>query len=482
MANGTIYTRLRPIKIAFLVHPEDREGLLQAIEINTFLWGGQYNPIIPAFKKRPKVWWYKSRDGISARKIIAGYLDNYDPDFVIPVGECRNMSFEVGNRQKIEINEILSELDKEQSPKFGIGIFEILNHFISKELKFVRRQPVDIFFPSFGEKYKPYMASLFGILPKNIESIIRKRFDEALGTRRNNCTISDYDRILNSKALFLRRISSLYLKPTQIYSRNDGCLFFLDAGKILDVIDYWNLRALGWYVFPIPKQMIDRDRIKNFMVNFIEQQYYPINPNLYNHTTILKSRYTTEIELKDFVKSLEISKPKDNKQFKYAFQYWYPRIWDEWAKDHDHALCCQLDGGSLEHDITSDEEYLSLKTVDPKFAKPFAKHNEPRFANEIRFRFYSNESDITAQVIPEGDEHLAASVGIVGFNEWRFSRNEIVYLSRYTDSNMFFSLPKAEEMFSGWLKLKGWEVDISASGRIAKQMLYNSVVYGEFQD
>ena len=44
MAYGTVNVRLRPIKLAFLVHPNDKASLLKAIEINTFLWGGIYNP------------------------------------------------------------------------------------------------------------------------------------------------------------------------------------------------------------------------------------------------------------------------------------------------------------------------------------------------------------------------------------------------------------------------------------------------------
>lgn len=471
MSHGSLNIRLRPIKLAFLVHPNDRDGLLKAIELNTFLWGGQYNPIIPTFRKRPEVWGDKLTKGISPGKILTGYLDNYDPDFVVPIGKCCDMSFEAGNREVIDVNDILSELDKDRAPKYGIGLFEILQHFISKELKFVRREPIDVCFPDFREPYRPFMASLFGILPENVDSTLRSNFDETLGTKRPRCSISNYDQILNSDALFLRRISSLYVKPILGSSWNDGCLFFLDASKMLDVIDYWNLRAIGWYVLPIPNQMAGCERLKQLVVEFIEHNFYPINPSVYNHTTILKSRYTSTDELKDFVTSLKVSSPKDTDQWKYVNQHFYPRIWDEWAKDHDHAVCCQLEGGTAEHDIAGSEDRLSFRTVDPKFAKHFAKHSEPRFANMIGFSLYTDKKEPIAQVIPEGDENLAMAVGMLGFREWRFSKRGIVYLSQSTKSSMFLTLPKAEVMFSKWLKWRGWDVSLSASGRIAKQML-----------
>ena len=56
MTRGTVKVKLRPIKLAFLVHPDDKESLLKAIEINTFLWGGMYNPIIPTYRRVPAKW------------------------------------------------------------------------------------------------------------------------------------------------------------------------------------------------------------------------------------------------------------------------------------------------------------------------------------------------------------------------------------------------------------------------------------------
>ena len=54
MIRGTVDVKLRPIKIAFLVHPDDKNSLLKAIEINTLLWGGIYNPIIPTYEEKPQ--------------------------------------------------------------------------------------------------------------------------------------------------------------------------------------------------------------------------------------------------------------------------------------------------------------------------------------------------------------------------------------------------------------------------------------------
>ena len=102
MTRGTIKVKLRPIKLAFLVHPNDKESLLKAIEINTFLWGGTYNPIIPTYNCIPP-----NREGLpsnnpSAQNVISGYLDNFDPDYVVPMGECVDYDLDIRHWEKAE--------------------------------------------------------------------------------------------------------------------------------------------------------------------------------------------------------------------------------------------------------------------------------------------------------------------------------------------------------------------------------------------
>ena len=57
MAFGTLELTLRPLKLAFLIDPADPTALTEAIQINTFLWGGLFNPIIQVFRRLPVVSW-----------------------------------------------------------------------------------------------------------------------------------------------------------------------------------------------------------------------------------------------------------------------------------------------------------------------------------------------------------------------------------------------------------------------------------------
>lgn len=69
MARGSVTIRVRPIRVAFLVDPADRAGLYRAIELSTFLWGGSYNPIIPAYRRTPAKW--------EPHRVIPTFLDTF---------------------------------------------------------------------------------------------------------------------------------------------------------------------------------------------------------------------------------------------------------------------------------------------------------------------------------------------------------------------------------------------------------------------
>jgi hypothetical protein len=51
MTVAVIDVFLRPVKLAFIIDPYDKRALTQAIQINSALWRGVYNPIIPFYKR-----------------------------------------------------------------------------------------------------------------------------------------------------------------------------------------------------------------------------------------------------------------------------------------------------------------------------------------------------------------------------------------------------------------------------------------------
>src|SRR5258708_5965791 len=111
-----ISRRLRPLRFGFLVQPRDSQSLLRAIQLNTCLWGGRFNPIIPVFRRLPRGWsddLFERHPEISkqmpprvrrrikrfrtnAREFVRGYLDAFEPDYLVETtaGLAKDMTFE----------------------------------------------------------------------------------------------------------------------------------------------------------------------------------------------------------------------------------------------------------------------------------------------------------------------------------------------------------------------------------------------------
>ncbi len=252
MAYGTVKIRVRPIRIAFLVDPADHAGVYRAIELSTFLWGGNYNPIVPSYRRTPTKWEsHRVRSLPSPADIIAGYLDGFDPDLVVPVGKCASRPHKVGNRGVVKEEDLIGDLTETATPRHGIGLIELLRDFADKELKYKRNDSLSVEFPILPRSDRLFLASVFGAVPTAAQKIIDRQFANVAAITKVRPKIENFVELLGPQRVFPRRLSvwALEKKPLR-----DATLFVCDATSAQDIIDYWNLRAAGYYVIPIPIQ------------------------------------------------------------------------------------------------------------------------------------------------------------------------------------------------------------------------------------
>ena len=472
MPLGSLKVSLRPLRLAFLVDPADDAAVLRAIQTSTFLWGGAFNPIVPIFHRLPRTWKRERFDGVTPRAVLDGYLDAFDPDFVVLVGEMESQTLNLGHRKIIKCSEVLEGVEEDWTPAYGIGLFELLHHFKENELKFIRHSPLRLCLPEIGHEHRLFLASVFGLLPDQVRAKFSDNFSALPGLKTKPCSVDNYCEFLEPDNLFVRRLGSWNIKGRRYgFSRSD-CIFFLNADNTLDIVDYWNLRALGWYAVPVCVQSAFSAAARTFAQAFIEENSYPYrsNPDLFNHTTLLRSRSTTIAELKAFGESLELSANKHKNDWKTVYQDWYPRVWDEWAREKDGAQPSVLEVKEEEFDLLGDETRFVYRALVPDFASQFGRHREPKCANDLSLRVWGTNT-LLAEVMPEGGDRIGQSIDAIGFNDWRCSQTGLVHLPSYKDLRHTLKYPQAEEVFCAWLTERGWQVELSDKGHIAKQML-----------
>jgi hypothetical protein len=404
----------------------------------------------------------------TARDIVAGYLEAFDPDFVVPVGKCANRKINVGNRQIVAPAHILEGFDADWGPRLGVGLAEVVYYFKHKELRFKRREPISIIRPEIDSRYRLFLTSVFGGLPDDVDKIIFENVLSGVDVEQVPCTLDSYTEILRSEALFVRRLGSLYLEQ-----RLSGpTLFFMDATKPLDIMDYWNLRAAGRYVIPVPKQRANEEKRKQFCKGFIESNYQPYrhNPDMFHYTSIIKSRSVSEDEALEYGRSIGVAKNEVKRERKWVFQSWYPRYWDEWARQRENEGVVFCSADEKEVGIVEGQTEIRCRTLDPKFEITRVSGSNPRFANEIEMQIYGS-SDLLAEVIPPGGEKLSRAVGRFDIGKWRLSSSGPVYLSRHSNQLLYTDIPKADTVITAWFDERDWDIELSSSGKVARQML-----------
>lgn len=253
--------------------------------------------------------------------------------------------------------------------------------------------------------------------------------------------------------------------------RRDFTIFLLDASRPEDLIDYWNLRVLGWPVIPVPKQW-ENEAVEPCRRQ-VQAVYRPLrgNPQIMNTTTLLLSRTVTNEDGLSFAKAT--SAPTDSAhqhQPSVSIQQWYPRIWDKWAQEKDGCerpdvfadedeVECQLEGSNA----------IRFKSLDPAFM-----HDPLSFgagwANVVRIRDYSFNREI-GTVLPSDAVHLERLLGTVGAGEISISSEGIVIRCRYKRWTHHWGLPSGLEIFSSWLGQRGFATSLSPAGRLTTALI-----------
>ncbi|MBN1916058.1 hypothetical protein JW796_03665 [Candidatus Dojkabacteria bacterium] len=431
-----------------------------------------FNPIIPVYKNLRKHLKEPYFNKPSAREFVEGCIDNFDPDFIVVVDKCDVSNIKLGNRKVISDLELIKELDQGEF-EWGVGIYDILHHLLKTELKYKRRKPLEILFPQLnGIGYtKLFLESVFGKLPKPVEDSIRNDWSEALEAKFPKYNLSDYVKY-RSDALFTRRLTNLYFETDNPGRRfRENIIFLMDIGKFIDIVDYWNLRALGLNVLPVPIQLNKDKSTITLAEEFIKDNYNKYKNHygeMYTHVTIQISRSLQPEQSKNFASQLTYVKGTGNG---ITVSNAFPRIWDAWARDKDGAESCTLEAEEEEYDISESSESLNLKGTFPIFLDKKKYGQGFRVANDLNFRIYSNK-ELYAEVIPETDVKLARAIGHIGEDDnIRFSRSGIKYYPDSIGRRLYFDLPKGEDVFKEWLEIQGYtNIEVSTPGKIAKQI------------
>ena len=468
MNNIRVDMRLRPIRFGFLVRPNDKEKILEIFRINTCLWGGIFNPIIPFFKRVPPWWERYSFRFENPKQIINGYLDFFEPDFLVEAEEGLADGFGFDSERVLQLADILEKSGEERWDKFGLSVHDLYSELYQEEFRFeLRHQRNMVHVEPKEGAFAGFVAANFGSFPTQ-EGL---RYFEHNYKGIFNPKHKTLDAAALSKLYKSRYISALGIGCAKLqknyHDRGELRLFILDAKKSRDLVDFWNLRAIHRHVRAVPIQWIEE--LSPFCREFILNNYRPLRSNSNEamiHPTSMFSRSIPENDIEEIYKNyLRVDKRDANR-----LQMWYPSIWrkpsDKAARTTRPTL--ESDKKSMDIQISGDNPEIRFDPLFPEFANEYG--NKFRVANVVRLQDWSYTGQITT-VFPCNHKNPT-------FPQFRFrvepllpTTEGLVIFPEYRNFSEQWNLVDGTVAFNQWLNDKQVSATLSDAGRATQQII-----------
>jgi len=471
---GDITVSSRPLRLALLIRPT-HEDFLKAVQLNCTLWGGALNPIVALYKRAPKQWRTYPRERVSVEERVLGYLRAFDPDILVDVsGSGVPPYITQTDRLTIKSKDIWPDFPRESIPKYGVGVFELIDAMYRKYFEHVRRFPAKVLLPIFPTAHRLLWSSLLGEWPSAFKSHVTANFSERVDIDEPLLDSSNFHALASRNGFPPRRITRFEVSQRPAGIRDRPYALFFDASHLADLIDLWNLRALGRNVFPLPKQYAFEENNLEAARKFIKDHFQVSaqKTSLTFGTNIIRGQSATMTELQAYAKALDMKAHMPEGAHSIGLQHWFPRIWDEWAITKDAAAPDALTSKTEEHSFHDTDGRVSFKGTEPEFGRlPFPRF-APRYANDISLKFYGGDDKILADVLPydHGEEVIrAAGLFSPSGRNFRIGRSGLVHLCSRRDQ-VRLNVPLAEDVFFAWLVDKGYVPELSTCGLLAKQI------------
>jgi hypothetical protein len=468
---------LRPLKLAYIVRPNDMASLRKVIETNCFLWGARYNPILPLYKRKP-IYLKENYRINKINELLYGNLRFFEPDFIVITGDIQVEEIKEPPCEIIKLSDIYESIKKEGLPGYGIGLWEIFVDYYDKEFKFLRRDKRSHIYPSYSQGHNCFLKSVFGCFPEELPKIGIKKITEALEAKKESITLDNYlsyfefDEPIDIHHLTSYKLKIDYSKHT---IRERDVIFILDPNSFVDIVDYANLKAAGYRVCPILRNLTNSDQAKKICLEFIEDKAWVLkeNPAATFSVTMQRSQSVTKEELANFYSFVDPPKFENQDTPKCFMSFDLPDFWSRWSQEKGHVSCVSMIAEKKRKNVTLEGRNVRSETFGPSFiSKRIPKAYTARFANEVTISTYAFDSKtFGADIYPSNSDEVARAAGLRGKREWLIKDSGITNLCKSNDSPIFFQVNNGEEIFSSWLKSKGWSVKISDAGKVAYQML-----------
>jgi len=448
--------------------------LREVLQVNTCLWGGTYNYLVPVPNRAParyrdyffadskslKLKFIKGT-GPSAEQLVQGLLETFQPDVLIETkpGLARKVQFD--NNRIISLNQ-LNEVEH-HAREYGIDLRLICRALYDDSFRFVQRHPPSVIQPRCADKrFDLLFAAMFGEFPVTGElAACQQHFHKALDGKEREVKPEGFHELFGENNLYPLRVGSYRLATYLRGWAPDPMLFYMDEREPYDIIEYWNLRALGWRIMPLPESLAAK--LTDYCERFIVEAHRPFPPpsNTFRDASFLCSRSCAFDEMQAYVSTL-----KRPSTYLVGIDPHMPRLWEEWGRHADHAEPLVVEYKTETTDVSSLGNYVSIGSVMPEFLDE-RRSETPHFACTNVIESLPG----VAAVIPWQMIDVGFLAGQLRDIEIWVGREGICIPSGAYYTSRYLRLPSAFNVFAAWARKNALEIELSRAGRITEQVI-----------
>jgi hypothetical protein len=191
--------RIRPFRLAFLVEPRDKKALQRVFEMNSSLWGGVFNYIIPLFKTVPARYKQEYQQPISAKTMINGFIEAFQPDYVVETrdGQIREYGVNFPEKRSTCFAELLAR-DEQHRCQIGVDLRSICHDMYVEQFQLVQRHGPEVVIPICKDsRYALLFSAMFGAFPR--KSDVAQIYIDALDGKHKKYEALEYTDIFDPR-------------------------------------------------------------------------------------------------------------------------------------------------------------------------------------------------------------------------------------------------------------------------------------------
>lgn len=468
MSHISVHVRLRPVRFAFLVRPDDGNRTLEILRISTCLWGGSYNPIIPCFRQIPKWWDRHNHRFETAAQIVNGYLDFFEPDFLVEAQEGLAKELGFDHDRVLQLQELLTREGDRERNGHGQSVFDLYRDLYRKEFQFALRNEHDIIDVSPDKRsFSAFTACLFGAFPTNPDlKYLGQGFTDAFAPKKVVLNGPSLVKLYRSGFTSALRIGSSNI-DVDYHDHSDPTLFVLDAYEPRDIIDFWNLRAVRRHIVPVPVQWLGD--LSEFCKEFIVKNHRPLPGNPHGVMIRATVMFARSIPTAD-IERLHADYFHVDVAGANVLQDWYPSIWRPSPEFTVREMRPTLSAATKTFDVPviAEKPEIRFDCLHPEFAEEYG--NQHRWANVVRLRDWTHKDQIATAFPCDYRNPAYPRFGLGGEHLLPTTEGFVIF-PRFRNLPERWELTDGSTAIKSWLKINGIKAVLSDAGRAAQQII-----------